>query len=154
STAPLPAGTPISFYANASLLGTVSTLNNLPVNGSESGTTTLTIPGAIPIDFNLTAVVDDIGDGTGIVAETNEDNNVYTLPVSLTILDEFPTLYDLESCGLVGTHIFDLYDATVDVGADMDVDFYYTLEDAEDEVDEITDPTNFVNDTPPQTIYI
>ena len=154
STAPLPAGTPISFYANASLLGTASTLNNLPVNGSESGTTTQTIPGAIPIDFNLTAVVDDIGDGTGIVAETNEDNNVYTLPVSLTILDEFPTLYDLESCGLVGTHIFDLYDATVDVGVDMDVDFYYTLEDAEDEVDEITDPTNFVNDTPPQTIYI
>ncbi|RMA67519.1 hypothetical protein, partial [Ulvibacter antarcticus] len=83
STAPLPINTPIAFYADAVLIGQAQTLTEIPIEGSESGVITLNIPIGTPVLFDLIAVVDDIGDGTGIVAETNEDNNIFTLPIDL-----------------------------------------------------------------------
>ncbi|MDC7999409.1 CARDB domain-containing protein, partial [Aequorivita todarodis] len=84
STSPLPANTPIAFYADAVLIGQTTTNNIIPIGGSESGTITLNIPIATPNNFNLRAVVDDIGDGTGIVAETDESNNEFIYPVDLS----------------------------------------------------------------------
>src|SRR5690606_31021559 len=84
STNILPANTPIAFYADAVLIGQTTTNNIIPLGGSESGTITLNIPIATPNNFNLRAVVDDIGDGTGIVAETDESNNEFIFPVDLS----------------------------------------------------------------------
>ncbi|MBX2829499.1 MAG: hypothetical protein KTR22_15145, partial [Flavobacteriaceae bacterium] len=84
STAPLPANTPIAFYADAVLLGQSQTNALIPIGGSEAGAITLSIPLATPNIFNLRAVVDDIGDGTGIVAETNEDNNEFSVEINQT----------------------------------------------------------------------
>ena len=84
STNELPANTPIAFYADAVLIGQTTTANVIPLGGSESGTITLNIPIATPNNFNLIAVVDDIGDGTGIVAETDETNNEFIFPVDLS----------------------------------------------------------------------
>ncbi|MEM0517826.1 hypothetical protein, partial [Aequorivita flava] len=84
STSPLPANVPIAFYADAVLIGQTTTNNIIPIGGSESGTITLNIPVATPNNFNLRAVVDDIGNGTGIVSETNESNNEDVYPVDLS----------------------------------------------------------------------
>ena len=154
STDVIPANTPISFYANTTYLDTTTTTAVIPMGGSESGTITLTIPDAIPYDFDLIAVVDDIGDGTGIVDETNEENNKFTEPISFPELVVLPTLYDLEECGVFGEHVFDLTEATVDVDPDLIVSYHLSFEDAEDNDDPILTPTTFVNDSPPQTIYI
>ena len=62
---------------DAVLIGQAQTVNEIPINGCESGTITLNIPVGTPVLFDLIAVVDDIGDGTGIVAETNETNNAF-----------------------------------------------------------------------------
>ena len=59
STEVLNAGTPITFYADAQLITTIFTQNIIPIGGSENGTITLTIPNTIPLNFNLTANVDD-----------------------------------------------------------------------------------------------
>lgn len=69
STALLPANTPIAFYADGTLVGNALTSADIPIDGSESNTIILNIPGGIPDTFTLTTVVDDIGDGTGIVQE-------------------------------------------------------------------------------------
>src|SRR5690606_7417681 len=84
STNELPANTPIAFYADAVLIGQTTTTTIIPIGGSESGTITLNIPIATPNNFNLRAVVDDIGNGTGIVAETDETNNEFIYPVDLS----------------------------------------------------------------------
>ncbi|WP_189342898.1 CARDB domain-containing protein, partial [Ulvibacter litoralis] len=97
STAPLPLGTPIAFYANAVLLGQTQTVADIPINGSEAGTITLNIPLGTPVVFDLIAVVDDIGNGTGIVSETDETNNEFILEIDLEQagLDLGP---NIESC--------------------------------------------------------
>lgn len=84
STAALPANVPIAFYANAVLLGQPHTLNELPIDGTESGTINLNIPVGTPPVFTLKAVVDDDGTGNSTVMETNEDNNEFDLVVDLT----------------------------------------------------------------------
>ena len=89
STAPLALNTPIAFYADAVLIGQAQTLADIPIGGSESGQITVNIPLATPNIFNLRAVVDDIGNGTGVVAETDETNN------------EFIEVIDLSMAGLV-----------------------------------------------------
>ncbi len=87
STNVLDPNTPIAFYYDvinpANLLGQSVTLNEIPIGGSESGTVRLALPIAIPSVFNLIAVVDDDGNGVGIVSETDEDNNEFEFPVDL-----------------------------------------------------------------------
>src|SRR5690606_18324170 len=55
STNVLPANTPIAFYAEVgamrTLLGQTATVNDIPMNGSESGVIRLDIPIAIPSIF-------------------------------------------------------------------------------------------------------
>lgn len=84
STNELPANTKIAFYADAVLIGQGATLNDIGIGGSESGSIRLSIPIATPNIFNLRAVVDDIGNGTGEVAETDESNNEFIYPVDLS----------------------------------------------------------------------
>ncbi|MCW5521216.1 hypothetical protein J1N09_15335, partial [Aureitalea sp. L0-47] len=97
STAPLPANTPIAFYADATLIGQSQTLTEIPIDGSESGMITLNIPVGTPVLFDLIAVVDDDGTGNGIVNETNELNNEFILPIDLNLL-ALPLGPDIDSC--------------------------------------------------------
>ncbi len=97
STALLPANTPIAFYVNNALVGQSITVADIPIDGSESGVITLNLPIGTPPMFDLKAVVDDVGNGTGIVAETNETNNEFILPVDLNEAIQFLG-DDVESC--------------------------------------------------------
>ncbi|HLV91922.1 MAG TPA: CARDB domain-containing protein, partial [Aequorivita sp.] len=97
STASLPANTPIAFYADAVFLGQTLTIDDIPIDGSESGTINLNIPVGTPQVFTLKAVVDDDGAGNGIVAEINEDNNEFEQEIDLSEQGLF-ILGNHESC--------------------------------------------------------
>lgn len=94
STAPLALNTPIAVYANAVLIGQTQTVADIPIGGSESGSIVVTIPMATPNIFDLRVVVDDVGNGTGVVDETDETNNedleVIDLSMAGILLDPGP----------------------------------------------------------------
>src|SRR5690606_4325634 len=85
ATNPLPAGTPIAFYADTTLVGTAATINEIPIGGSEDGTILLNIPIGIPNQFTLIGHVDDDGTGNGSVIEFDENNNTFEIPVTLGV---------------------------------------------------------------------
>ncbi len=160
STDFLPANTPIAFYANETLVGTSETMATIPVGGSESNSINLTIPLAIPNDFTLKAVVDDIGDGTGIVAEINETNNDFDIEISLKENPDAGLVSTIVVCDLNddGFATFFLPVSEIElVGTqtDITVTYYTTLANAEAGVNAITNPETYVNIvTPIQTIFV
>jgi hypothetical protein len=160
STALLPANTPIAFYADGTLIGNSATVNNIPINGSESNTITLTIPGGIPDNFTLTAVVDDDGTGTGVVNETNENNNDFDIDVTLIenpVAGPVDTIVvcDLDDDGFASFFLPVAEPQLVGAQPDITVTYYETLVDAENAINEILNPIAYVNiDTPIQTIFV
>lgn len=154
STDILPANTPIAFYANSSLIGNAATLNQIPIDGSESQEITLTIPQSITEEFTLNIVVDDLGNGTGIVTEIDETNNEDSTDI---LLIEFPVisgLIDLEICDAVGIETFDLTQSTQQIDPLNTLSFHLNEADAENNQNPIENPENYVNIQNPQTIFI
>lgn len=98
STDVLPSGTPIAIYANGIFIQYDETILPIPIGESINSQITLTIPNSIPNDFTLQFVVDDLGNGTGIVSEIIETNNSFSIPVSLLVSPEFTILPDIFSC--------------------------------------------------------
>ncbi|HLW62978.1 MAG TPA: hypothetical protein VKY33_06210, partial [Flavobacterium sp.] len=83
ATLELPANTPISFYINDTWTASTITQGVIPIDGSESGEITLTVPASISDTFVLKIVVDDDGSGDGIVNEIDETNNEAEQEVTL-----------------------------------------------------------------------
>ena len=75
STQELPAFTPIAFYVNNELVSITQTNIDLPINGQEEGSIIIDIDEIYGNSFQLTAVVDDTGNGFGEVTEIDENNN-------------------------------------------------------------------------------
>jgi hypothetical protein len=94
----LPAGTPVSIYVNGEFLEYTETLEDIAIGESESNFILLTIPVGVPLDFDLTFVVDDTGDGTGIIVEADETNNSFTLPTNLVLSPVLQQPADIEMC--------------------------------------------------------
>ena len=137
STGELPAGTPIAFYANSTLIGQSATTMVLPIDGSESGTIDLTIPPQIPANFELKAFVDDNGSGQGVVDELNESNNGFILPFQLKVFPDVSGVVDLELCDVVGTEVFDLTLATQSIDPINTITYHNTEDDANNDVNPI-----------------
>ena len=154
STAPLPVATPIAFYADEILVAQAVTQIEIPINGQESRTINFTVPLSIEFDFILKAVVDDIGDGTGIVLESNEDNNEDEISFHLLVNPVIKGLKNLETCEIIGIEYFDLTEATSEIDPIYELSFYLTIDDALNNINAITDPEKFQNTENPQTIYI
>ncbi|NND88102.1 MAG: hypothetical protein HKM28_02520 [Flavobacteriaceae bacterium] len=155
STDLLPAGTPIAFYANAILAGQTATLADIPIDGMESNTITLTIPNAVGAEFDLLAVVDDQGNGVGIVNELDETNNEDTIAFELLVFPIIDTLLDLEQCDVVGVETFDLSEATINVDpTEGNLTFHLSQEDADNNLNPITSIDNFLPTENPQTIFV
>ena len=154
STAELPANVPIAFYTNTTLIGQATTAMAIPIDGSESGSITLTIPNGILADFELKAVVDDNGSGNGTVAELHEDNNDFILDVHLLIFPEVGALNDLELCDVIGTEVFDLTEATSEINPVYDISYHETEDDAVSNNNPIVDPETYENIENPQVIYV
>lgn len=154
STDILPAGTPIAFYAAENLIGQTATVSAIPIDGVESGTITFTVPNNIEADFILKAVVDDTGDGTGIVDEINEDNNEDETPIHLLENPVITGIHNLQTCDVIGEEYFNLTEVTSEIDPIYELSFHLSEADAQNNVNPIANPENFQNTENPQTIYI
>jgi len=156
STNPLPANTPIAIYVNEILVGQTQTQNILDIGASESQTILITLPENTPEVFTLIASVDDIGDGTGIVIEINEENNTDETSVLLPLLPEPMNLPSLINCNLgFGTTEFDFseYFEILNQNGLFEVQFFQT-ETAAIEGDFPIVPFNsYINQSNPEVIY-
>ena len=154
STAILPQNTPISFYADVILIGQTETNTEIPIGSSESEAITLSIPINIPVDFLLRAVVDDTGNGTGIINESNELNNEFSTEIHLLLVPEFENPIDIELCDTEGTEIFNLTDATQQLDTIYTLSYHVTEEEANNNENELLNIENFENTENPQYIFI
>lgn len=154
STAVLPAATPIAFYANNILVAQSATIAEIPIDGSETGAIEFTIPESVGNDFILKAVVDDTGNGTGIVREISEDNNEDEISIHLGTNPILSELQNLETCDVSGIETFNLYEATSAINPIYDLSFHLSEEDAENDINLIPNPENFQNTENPQTIFV
>lgn len=154
----LPTHTPIAVYANNQLVGQAFTQNIIPINGSENGQITITIPDTIPIDFQLKFVVDDNGTGQGVRSELDETNNEFSSPINLIISPSFNTLEPVISCNQGLTKgIFDFSnfaDLVKFDSNDVVVGFYESLSDAENQINPIYNLTSYRAETTPKEIFI
>ena len=157
STEVLNAGTPITFYADAQAITTIFTQNIIPIGGSENGTITLTIPNTIPLNFNLTANVDDSGNGTGIQPELIETNNSFQIAIELIVSPTFNNLEPLTTCNLGLTRgIFDFsnYSEIVKTDPSHIVTFHESYNDAVQNSNPITTISNYEAITTPKEIFV
>jgi gliding motility-associated-like protein len=157
STEILPANTSISFYSAGQFLGRTFTQNAIAIGGSETGTFSLNIPISISNNFNLQAVVDDMGNGIGTVNELNENNNTFSIPVELTTSPDFNALEDLTSCNLGltrGQFDFSSYESAVKTDPTQVVHFYETSTNAEADILALLNIANYEAISTPKEIFV
>lgn len=156
STDILPAGIPVSIFADNTYLSTFFTQNIIPIGESESGSITIIIPETIPVDFELKFIVDQGANGLGIQKELNENNNDFSATISLVF---FPVLIleHLKTCNLgFGKGLFDLssYGNSIKISQEDVVQFYESENDAKLEQNPITNLTSYESSTFPTTLYV
>lgn len=158
STNELPPGTPIAIYANGEFIQYTETTLPIPIDGSWSSQVIIEIPENIPDGFTLLFVVDDDGTGTGIVTELLENNNTDQEIITFNISPNFNDLEPIISCnqGLTsGTFDFVNYDELVLANStDAFIGYYESFEDAENDVNEILNTTNYNSIATPKEIFI
>jgi len=157
STSDLVAAIPITFYIENQAIGTTYTQNSIPVEGSETGTFLLTIPNTIPLNFILTAQVDDQGNGNGIIVESIETNNSFEIEVNLNVSPPFNSVENLYTCNLgltKGFFNFSNYEEQVKVNPTSNVSFYENFNEATNGTNQITNLSNYEAVTTPKEIYI
>jgi gliding motility-associated-like protein len=157
STEVLQANTPITFYADSEAVATIYTQNSIPIGGIESSSTSLLIPPNIPSNFRLTAVVDDIGNGTGIVRELIENNNSSQIEVELIVSPTFNVLEDIKSCNLgFSRGIFDFsnYEDLIKTDPNDTVSFYESNSNAITGIYPLIDISSYETQTTPKEIFV
>ena len=157
STNPLPVGTPVSIYINGQIFQTIVTPSETPIGGSISGQITIVLPDTIALNFEIKFMVDDIGDGTGIVTELIENNNTSIVNDSLWISPTFNALENLLVCNegfTRGTFDFSSYEDLVRTNPEDNVLFYETLDNATADVNPILNTTSYQAMPTPKEIFV
>jgi gliding motility-associated-like protein len=157
STEILPANTSISFYIGGQIVGRTITQNSIAIGGSETGSFSLNIAASLPNNFNIQAVVDDTGNGIGIVNELNENNNTFSIPVELTTSPEFNTLENITSCNLgltSGLFDFSSYESEVKTDPTQVAHFYENSAEATAGMQPILNSTDYMAQTTPKEIFV
>lgn len=157
STEVLLANTPITFYADSEAVATIYTQNSIPIGGIESSSTSLLIPSNIPLNFRLTAVVDDTGNGTGIVRELIENNNSSQIEVELFVSPTFNVLEDIKSCNLgFSRGIFDFsnYEDLIKTDPNDTVSFYESNSNAIAAIYPLVNTSSYEAQTTPKEIFV
>jgi len=155
STAVLPANTPISFYIDDSLIAQSETVNEIPLNGTESNSIVIEVPENANPNVIIIANVDDDGSMSGIVTETNEDNNSTSVAIELLVIPEITFLPNLVGCNEgFETSSYNLFEAIESLNySEEDIAFYHSLEDLETESNSILIPHQYNNLSNPETLY-
>jgi len=157
STNPLPAATPISIYIDGQLFQTITTSVEIPIGGSIIGQITLVLPDTVTLNFEIKFMVDDIGDGTGIISELEENNNTAIANDSLWFSPTFNSLENLLVCNegfTRGTFDFSSFEDLVKTNPEDNVRFYETLENATLDVNPILNTSNYQAMQTPKEIFI
>lgn len=157
STEVLQANTPITFYADSVAIASIYTQNSIPIGGIESSSTSLLIPPNIPLNFRLTAVVDDTGNGTGIVRELIENNNSSQIEVELFVSPTFNVLEDIKSCNLgFSRGIFDFsnYEELIKTDPNDTVSFYESNSNAIAAIYPLVNTSSYEAQTTPKEIFV
>lgn len=153
STEILPAGTEIGFFIDSVLIGSTTTQNDIPIGGNESGSTTLTLPLNTPEYFQLVATVDY----TNNVTELLENNNNNEIDIRQWLSPVFNNLEDLTSCNIGFTRaLFDFseYETIVTSDDTIDVAFFESFDDAENNINEIFNTFNYEAEATPMQIFV
>jgi gliding motility-associated-like protein len=156
-TGPLPIETPISIYINGQLIEIIETTAEIPIDGSITAQITIVLPNSVPDNFEIKFVVDDKGDGTGIVNEMIENNNTYAVNEALGTSPTFNPLEDLVSCNegfTQATFDFSGYEALVKTDPEDTVAFYETSENAIIGINPILSTFNYVATATPKEIFV
>jgi len=158
-TQELPAATPIAIYANGQLVSQTQTTSTIPIDGSETQQITINLPIGIIDNFTISIVVDDNGNGQGIISEISENNNQAISPLlSLWVTPIFNTLPSQTTCnqGLTkGTfNFYDYSNMAISNVTDTFAGFYETVEDASLATNTILNPTNYTANTTPKEIFV
>ncbi|RKS03501.1 gliding motility-associated C-terminal domain-containing protein [Flavobacterium sp. 102] len=156
-TGPLQAETPISIYINGQLVDVTETTASIPVDGFITAQVTIVLPIWVPNNFEIKFVADDKGDGTGIVNELVENNNIFLANETLYTSPTFNDLENLVSCNegfTQATFDFSAYEVLVKTDPEDSVAFYETEEDAINGVSPILNTSNHVATATPKEIYV
>lgn len=154
---PLPSGTPIAFYVDGLLVGQSQTQNIIPAGGIEQGVVEITLPNNTPDTFILLAVVDDLGNGVGIVFELNDLNNEFEMIVEFGSIPPINPLPDLLECDEgFDTATFNLTEQNelISTNFEDEISYYISEDDAIEKVNEIEDPGAYQNISDPQEIFV
>jgi gliding motility-associated-like protein len=157
STEILQANTPITFYIGTEAVATTYTQNIIPIGGNENETITLTIPNSVPLNFTLTTIVDDTGNGIGIIPELIETNNSFQIEIELEVSPTFNNLNPLTTCNLGLTRgIFDFssYSELVKTDPSHIVSFHESYDDAVQNINPITNTSNYEALSTPKEIFV
>ena len=157
STEVLEVNTPITFYADSEAIATIYTQNSISIGGIENRSTSLLIPPTIPLNFRLTAVVDDTGNGTGIVRELIENNNSAQIVIQLIVSPTFNVLEDIRNCNLGLTRgIFDFsnYENLIKTDPNDIVSFFESNSNAIEAVYPILNTSSYEAQTTPKEIFV
>ena len=156
STDILPSNVPISFYYENELIGQSQTMESIPIGDNISSSISLLIPG-VEAQIEIDVMVDDIGNGTGIITEINEENNTDSKVFELLEIPETVLLEDLLGCNLgFEISLYNLYERVPeDLNAAIeDISFYKSENDAKMGENMIQDPSNYENESNPQIIIM
>jgi gliding motility-associated-like protein len=157
ATDSLPVATPISFYANEILIGQAETETELNIGESIFQSVLLSIPDEIPDVFELTLSVDDLGNGIGIIIESNEDNNTDAITISLLESPDIEPLPDLLSCNEGFTSaVFDFTNhlQLINPDGNLNINFYGNYQDAISGINPIQIISNYEAPETPKEIFV
>ena len=157
ATAPLPANTPIALYLDETLFAQMQTQNSIPINGSETNTIELILQESIPDNFTFLIIVDDDGNGNGIIEEYNEINNEFVTNVefgSIPTIDELPSLLECDEGFDTATFDLTIQNELISTEVNDVISYFTTLENAIANIDEIYDPGSYQNTNNPQSIFV
>jgi gliding motility-associated-like protein len=155
STEVLPANVPIAIYADNELIATTYTIAQIEIGASENGQITVSIPENLPDNVIITMVIDDTGNGTGIIIELNELNNGTSQDIQLLEIPINP-LEPLTNCDEgYNKAYFDLTLVLDQIETNgMPTSYFVTLEDLQTDTNEISNSSYYENSSSPQTIYL
>lgn len=131
----LPANTPIAIYADGVLVATTTTTADIAIDGSLTASIILDLPLSVPPIFSLTFVIDDIGNGSGIVIETIETNNSFTQQFTFWVSPIMIQPQDVEGCETfngsgIGVFDFSAYAESLKISPTDTVTFHNSQADA------------------------
>ena len=157
STQLLAANTPIAFYVDSELIAQAQTVNDIPIDGTESNTISFAVASSIPNPIDLTIVVDDNGTGTGVITEISETNNAVGTAIEFLESPDATLLNPLIGCNFGNDEaVFNLQNALTQIEPSYAIEtaiFYQSYEDLINDFGALITNSEYLNTNAIETLY-